>query len=259
MKLEYEKLRVDYLGKEISYIPQAAMNALNPTRKIGDFVVDVVQVHRPSLTEKEILTMAAERFESLNLPSRILRAFPTELSGGMKQRTVIAISTLLDPKILIADEPTSALDVSSQKAVIRMLRLLMRERVIKAMIFITHELPLLYHVADDIAVMYAGQLVEKGTAREVIFDPLHPYSHALMGSILVPDEEFMSSSRTIRTIPGAPPNLKEEIRGCRFADRCPYAFDACREHAVAERPVGKRMYRCLIDVEDLKERYVHGE
>ncbi len=124
----------------------------------------------------------------MGLPAEVLQKYPVELSGGMKQRTVIAISVILFPKVLIADEPSSALDVTSQKMVIKMLRDLMEKGIIKSMIFITHELPLLYNVTDDIMVMYAGQIVEKATAQEAVFDPLHPYSKGLMGSIIVPEK-----------------------------------------------------------------------
>ena len=140
------------------------MNALNPTRKIIRFIEDVIRAHDPKARKKDIYDLARERFEELGLPASILDRFPVELSGGMKQRTVIAVSTILSPKVLIADEPSSALDVTSQKMVIKMLRDMMESGIIKSMIFITHELPLLYNVTDDIMVMYAGQIVEKGAA-----------------------------------------------------------------------------------------------
>ncbi len=133
----------------------------------------------------------------------------------MKQRTVIATSVILLPKVLIADEPSSALDVTSQKMVIKMLRDLMEKGYIKSMIFITHELPLLYNVTDDIMVMYAGQIVEKATAKEAVFDPLHPYAKGLMGSIIVPESGLRGVK--LAAIPGVPPNLKNPPAGCRFA------------------------------------------
>ena len=138
----------------------------------------------------------------------------------MKQRTVIAVSVILSPKVLIADEPSSALDVTSQKMVIKMLKDLMENGFIKSMIFITHELPLLYNVTDDIMVMYAGQIVEKATAKEAVFDPLHPYAKGLMGSIIVPESGLRDVKLT--AIPGVPPNLKNPPAGCRFAERCKY-------------------------------------
>ena len=176
----------------------------------------------------------------------------------MKQRTVIAISTILSPKVLIADEPSSALDVTSQKMVIKMMRELMEKGYIKSMLFITHELPLLYNVTDDIMVMYAGQIVEKGTAKEMVFDPTHPYSHGLMGSILVPEEGTRGT--TLTAIPGTPPNLKKPPQGCRFAERCKYARPECRYTGIGERFFGEndsRMYRCLMGVDELKEVYSH--
>ena len=174
----------------------------------------------PGRRKKEIYDLARERFELLGLPAEVLQKYPVELSGGMKQRTVIAISVILGPKVLIADEPSSALDVTSQKMVIKMLRDLMESGFIKAMIFITHELPLLYNVTDDIMVMYAGQMVEKASASEAVFDPLHPYSKGLMGSIIVPEEGLRDVKLT--AIPGVPPNLKNPPAGCRFAERCKY-------------------------------------
>ncbi len=255
MKLPYETLRTKYLGTEIAYIPQAAMNALNPTRKISKFVIDILSEHRPEMTHEQMINIARNKFAFLNLPERVLNAYPSELSGGMKQRTVIALSTLLNPKVLIADEPSSALDVSSQKVVIEMLRKMMKEDFVKAMIFITHELPLLRHVADDIVVMYAGELVEKGTSEEVIFDPVHPYSHALMGSIIVP-EEGMKAQKLV-AIPGAPPNLKRVPPGCRFAERCRYACDKCRavERVPATAFGEGRYHRCVFSEAELREKY----
>ena len=145
------------------------MNALNPTQKIIRFIEDVIKVHKPEMTKPEVYDMAKERFGILGLPEKVLNQYAVELSGGMKQRTVIAISTILSPKVLIADEPSSALDVTSQKMVIKMLRELMEKGYIKSMIFITHELPLLYNVTDDIMVMYAGQIVERGSAKDMVF------------------------------------------------------------------------------------------
>jgi peptide/nickel transport system ATP-binding protein len=254
MTLPYETLRTKYLGTEIAYIPQAAMNALNPTMKISRFVVDILTEHRPELSQEQMINIARHKFEFLNLPERVLSSYPSELSGGMKQRTVIALSTLLNPKVLIADEPSSALDVSSQKVVISMLRKMMRDKFVKSMIFITHELPLLRHVADDIVVMYAGELVEKGTSTQVIFDPVHPYSHALMGSIIVPEEGM--KGQKLLAIPGAPPNLKKVPPGCRFADRCEYAEARCREGKINVTHFGdNRYHRCVFNEAELRAKY----
>jgi peptide/nickel transport system ATP-binding protein len=249
-----DDVRKSILGKEIAYIPQAAMNALNPTQKVIRFIEDVIEAHDPTVTKKEVYNLAKGFFEAVGLPADVLQKYPVELSGGMKQRTVIAISVILSPQILIADEPSSALDVTSQKMVIKMLRNLMDKGFIKAMIFITHELPLLYNVTDDIMVMYAGQIVEKASAKEAVFDPLHPYSKGLMGSIIVPEEGLRDMKLT--AIPGVPPNLKKPPSGCRFAERCKYVRPECKGMSVPLRDLGNgRSYRCIIPENELREIY----
>ncbi|MCI6024282.1 MAG: ABC transporter ATP-binding protein [Oscillospiraceae bacterium] len=249
-----DDVRHKILGNEIAYIPQAAMNALNPTQKIIRFIEDVIHAHDPSASKKDIYDLAKQRFEVLGLPPEVLQKHAVELSGGMKQRTVIAISTILSPKVLIADEPSSALDVTSQKMVIKMMRELMEKGFIRSMIFITHELPLLYNVTDDIMVMYAGQIVEKGTAREMVFDPIHPYSKGLMGSIIVP--EAGTRDQKLTAIPGTPPNLKRPPAGCRFAERCKYATAECKGLAPMMKNFDDgRSYRCHRSVEQLREVY----
>ena len=253
-----DAVRKNILGTEIAYIPQAAMNALNPTCKIIRFIEDVVRAHDPKANKKDIREMAEKRFAELGLPVAALDRHAVELSGGMKQRVVIAVSTILSPKVLIADEPSSALDVTSQKMVIKMLRDMMDKGYIKSMIFITHELPLLYNVTDDIMVMYAGQIVERGTAKEMVFDPIHPYSRGLMRSILVPEEG--TRGKKLTAIPGTPPNLKKPPQGCRFAERCKYATPQCRVNSLPMSEFGEgRMYRCGLTVDQLREVYGHEE
>lgn len=252
-KANPDKLRSSIYGSEVAYIPQAAMNALNPTQKIINFIEDVMKVHKPQMSKTEVRNMAEERFKTLNLPVEVLNQFAVELSGGMKQRTVIGISTILNPKVLIADEPSSALDVTSQKIVIKLLKDLMKQGFIKSLIFITHELPLLYNITDNIMVMYAGEIVEYGTADEVILNPLHPYSKGLMNSIIVPEKG--TRGKKLSAIPGAPPNLKHIPEGCRFAERCKYATDKCRHGRNDMKEIDGRMYRCMLDVSKLKEMY----
>ncbi|MCD6546371.1 MAG: ABC transporter ATP-binding protein [Thermotogae bacterium] len=241
--INQSKLRKEILGKKISFIPQSAMNALNPTLKVKRFIVDLVKEHEPNLSEDEIIKRAAERFESLSLPKRVLDAYALELSGGMKQRTIVVISTMMNPEVVIADEPTSALDVSSQKIVIKLIRQLFEEKIIKSVIFITHDLPILRHIATKIAVMYAGEFVEVGTMEQVIFDPVHPYSNALMNSIIVPEKGI--KGKKLPSIPGAPPDPRLEIQGCRFADRCPLADDECRKAPIEMREAKGRLVRCI--------------
>jgi peptide/nickel transport system ATP-binding protein len=230
------------------------MNALNPTQKIIKFIENVVQAHDSFATKKEIHDLARGFFQAVGLPEEVLQKYPVELSGGMKQRTVIAIAVILSPKILIADEPSSALDVTSQKKVIKMLRGLMDNGFIQSMIFITHELPLLYNVTDDIMVMYAGQIVEKANAHEAVFDPIHPYSKGLMGSIIVPEEGLRDVK--LAAIPGVPPNLKNPPAGCRFAERCKFVKEECTTVSVPLRNIGDgRFYRCILSEEELREAY----
>jgi peptide/nickel transport system ATP-binding protein len=247
-----DTVRTTVLGTEIAYIPQAAMNALNPTRKIIRFIEDVMYAHGSTLSKKEIYDLARERFGILNLPEKVLKQYAVELSGGMKQRTVIAISTILSPKVLIADEPSSALDVSSQKIVIRLLRDLMDKGFVRAMLFITHELPLLYNVTKDIMVMYAGEIVERGTAKQMVFDPIMPYARGLMNSIIVPEEG--TRGHVLQAIPGTPPNLKKRPEGCRFAERCQYRH-FCNGKSVERNVEGNRFFRCYIDEAELRKLY----
>jgi len=249
-----DDIRKSILGNEIAYIPQSAMNALNPTRKIINFIEDVYQAHDPYKTKEEIYELAIGCCGVLGLPPEVLQKYPVELSGGMKQRTVIAVAVILFPQVLIADEPSSALDVTSQKMVIKMLKNMMDNGFIKAMIFITHELPLLYNVTDDIMVMYAAQIVEKGTAKQMVFDPLHPYSKGLMGSIIVPE----SGARDVKltAIPGVPPNLKNPPSGCRFAERCRFVRPACKMTSVELHDIGGgRAYRCILSENELRDIY----
>ena len=252
--LDPDVVRKTVLGSEVAYIPQAAMNALNPTRKVGKFIEDVMKAHDIKMTKAEVREMAEQRFARLGLPIDALDKHSVELSGGMRQRVVIAISTILNPKVLIADEPSSALDVTSQKMVIKMMKDMLNSGMVKSMIFITHELPLLYNVTDDIMVMYAGQIVERGTAHEMVFDPVHPYSRGLMRSILVPEEGTRDVKLT--AIPGTPPNLKHPPQGCRFAERCRYATPNCKFQAmpILEFAPG-RTYRCGHSVDHLREVY----
>jgi peptide/nickel transport system ATP-binding protein len=252
--MDPDVVRKKILGNEIAYIPQAAMNALNPTQKVIHLIEDVLKANTGYSNKEEIYELAKGFFEAVGLPAEVLEKYPVELSGGMKQRTVIAISVILNPKILIADEPSSALDVTSQKRVIKMLRDLMEDGLIQSMIFITHELPLLYNVTDDIMVMYAGQIVEKASAKEAVFDPLHPYSRGLMGSIIVPEEGLRDVKLT--AIPGVPPNLKDPPKGCRFAERCKYVKPECTVLSVGFRNIGGgRGYRCIFSEEELREKY----
>ncbi len=235
--------RRQVLGRQIAMIPQGALNSLNPTRKIKDLAADVILSHDEKADRTTIHDRLRERFTRIGLDAdAVLDSYPVQLTGGTKQRVVIGISTLLNPKVVIADEPSSALDVSTQKAVIRMLFDLLDEGIVSSMIFITHELPLLRHVSSRIAVMYAGQIVEIGTTEQVIFDGRQPYTRALMGSML--SAEPGQKARKPIAIEGAPPYLGDPLPGCRFAPRCPVARPDCIQREQTLRTVQNRLVRC---------------
>jgi peptide/nickel transport system ATP-binding protein len=241
--MSVEQNRKHVLGQQVSMIPQGALNSLNPTRKVKDLAADMILSHDERADKKEIQGRLRQRFEQIGLEADlVLDSYPIQLPAGTKQRVVIGISTLLNPRVVIADEPTSALDVTTQKAVIRLLFDLMDREIIGSMLFITHELPLLRHVAGRIAVMYAGELVELGTTEQVIFDPRMPYTKALMGSMLSA-EPGQKAKRPV-AIEGAPPNLAQAIRGCRFAERCPERRPDCAVNAQVLRVVQGREVRC---------------
>ena len=246
MHRSIEDIRSNVLAQKVSMIPQGAFNALNPVRKIKDIAADVIAAHQKpgkSLDKKEIYDRLCERFDLFGMDTtRVLNSYPIQLTAGERQRSVIGISTLLNPQMVIADEPTSALDVSTQKDVIKMIFDLLDKGIFQTMIFITHELPLLYHVADNIAIMYAGEIVEKGTSEQVVKDPRHPYTQALKDAML--NTEASQRNRHPVAIEGAPPSLKDKIVGCPFAPRCKMACEDCKKNTQNLRIVGDRDVRC---------------
>jgi len=224
--LSIEELRKNVWGRLISMVPQSALNALPPVRKIGDFIYDVA-LYRLGIRDKEkVQELAQERFKDVKLAPYVLNMYPHELSGGMKQRVAIAIATLLKPKLLIADEPTSALDVVTQKAILRTLLDLKKGSIISSIMFITHDIAILRQIADRIGVMYAGKLVEIGSVDQILYNPLHPYTKALINSVVTPEPEIRK--RGITYIPGSPPELINPPPGCRFHPRCPFVKDICK-------------------------------
>ena len=236
-------IRKNVLAKKIAMIPQGAFNSLNPTRKIKDLAADVIADHENGGNKKDINSRLRERFNLIGMDAdKVLNSYPIQLTAGERQRSVIGISTLLNPQMVIADEPTSALDVTTQKSVIRMIFDLLDKGIFSSMIFITHELPLLRHVADQIAIMYAGEFVEVGTTDQIIFDPRQPYTRALMGAML--SAEPGQKQKKPVAIEGAPPNLANPISGCRFADRCPEVREDCKIKKQEIRMIADRQVRC---------------
>ncbi len=221
---DMEKMN-EFRFRDISIIPQYAMNALNPIRKIGRMTEELLQAKKVDF--KAVLPELKRRLDLVKLPHDVLDLYPIELSGGMKQRMVMVVSTLLDPSLLIADEITSALDVASQKAVAEMLVEFRDQDCCKSAIVITHDISILYQIADSIMIMYAGQVAEKASTRTIIHSPRHPYTKLLISSL--PEIGVKYSERQLTGIPGKPPLLLDPPPGCRFRDRCPIAFDKCLE------------------------------
>ena len=214
-----------YRFKDVSIVPQYAMSALTPTRRVGKIVEELLESR--GVRFATIRPELERRLTLVGLSKDVLGLYPIELSGGMKQRTVMVLSTLLNPALLIADEITSALDVSTQKAVAETLVEFRDRGYVKSMMVITHDLAILYQVADTILVMYAGKLAEKAPAEVVIRSPLHPYTQLLISSL--PEVGVTYDEQRLTGIPGRPPPLLDPPTGCRFRDRCPFAFEKCAE------------------------------
>ena len=209
--------------KKISYITQGSMNVLNPVRKVRNFFIDLWKAHRQNLNLTDFEKLLKDRLSSLGLPEEVLERYPHQLSGGMKQRIVIAASSLFNPEVILADEPTSALDVGVQLEVLGLFMKIHKESK-NTIIIISHDMSVLVNLCSRVAVMYAGNIVEVADTRSLFKTPLHPYTRLLIESLprIGGDKELMG-------IPGAPPNLAFPPDGCRFHPRCPFSFDLCAE------------------------------
>jgi peptide/nickel transport system ATP-binding protein len=234
---EMRELRWD----QIAVVLQSAMNALNPVLRIGEQLTDVLLAHRPDMSRPDRRARAAELLELVDIPADRLGSYPHELSGGMRQRVMIAAALALDPQVVIMDEPTTALDVVTQREILEELTRL-RDRLGFAIMFITHDLSLLVEIADSIAVMYAGQLVEQAGAREIFRAPRHPYSLGLLNSF----PSLHGPRQYMEGIPGSPPDLRDPPAGCAFHPRCGYAFDKCRTDKPPLLKLGRRSAACWL-------------
>jgi peptide/nickel transport system ATP-binding protein len=211
--------------RSVSIIPQYAMSAMNPTRKIGRMTADLLESR--GVDGAAMRPEIERRLELVGLQRDVLDRYPIELSGGMKQRMVMVISTLLNPSLLIADEITSALDVSTQKAVAETLVEFRDRKLVRSMMVITHDLSILSEMADTITVMYAGKLAEKAATDVIIGAPKHPYTQLLISSL--PEVGVRYEDKRLSGIPGSPPALLNPPEGCRFRARCPLAVEQCRQ------------------------------
>ncbi len=233
-KLSESELRKIRWSK-VSMIFQGAMNVLNPVYTIGHQMSEPLIIHK-GYTQKEALNVVSETLKQVGLNPEVIKRYPHELSGGMKQRVVIAMALLLKPRLIIADEPTTALDVILQAQIINLLKKIKQEEK-NAMIFITHDLSLISEISDKVAIMYAGKIVEIGPSEEIFYNPQHPYTQGLLKSI-----PRIKSKEKITWIPGVPPDLRRPPPGCRFYPRCPYAMDICRREEPKPFKVGDQHY-----------------
>jgi oligopeptide/dipeptide ABC transporter ATP-binding protein len=251
----------DVRGSEIAMIFQDPMTSLNPVYKVGDQIIEAILTHE-DVSKKIARRRAIELLGAVGIPHPAQRVddYPHQFSGGMRQRAMIAMALSCNPDILIADEPTTALDVTIQAQILELLDKL-RADFDSAVIMITHDLGVVAEVADEIAVMYAGRVVERGAKREVFYDPQHPYTWGLLGSIPRLDRP---KPKKLHSIEGMPPSLINLPRGCKFRPRCPHAFDRCEEEPELKRRVDEsgHLDRCWLTVDDkhrLRERTVAGE
>jgi len=254
---ELQKVR----GAEIAMVFQDPMTSFNPVYRIGAQIVEAVRAHRSEMSRAAARELAVEMLDSVGIPDAERRVddYPHEFSGGMRQRAMIAMALALEPAVLIADEPTTALDVTIQAQILALLQRLNRERQL-ATILITHDLGVVAEVADRVLVMYAGKVVEQGTLDEIFYDPQHPYTWGLLGSLTRLDRP---RPKRLPQISGAPPSLLDLPPGCAFRPRCPHEFDRCTQMPALEARVAEapgHCDRCWLGVEAKRQkRQVKGQ
>lgn len=234
MALNDEEFRQNVRWASISMVPQAAMNALNPVIRVGDQVSEPAIVHL-GIDKNEALGLVRKMFQHVGVPEDFIERYPFELSGGMRQRVAIAMALVTSPPLIILDEPTSALDVLTQANIFNVLKRIKKE-LGASFILITHDIATSSELADDVAVMYAGQIVEMSDAKRFFDEPLHPYSKKLMSSV-----PRLHGGKEPDFIIGQPPSLIDLPKGCRFAARCPSRFEKCVEDPPTVKKDGRRV------------------
>jgi len=239
MTLGEESFRRKVRWLKISMVMQAAMNALNPVLRVGLQVAEPLRIHR-GWSKGRALAKAAEVFGHVGLPSPFLERYPFELSGGMRQRAVLAMALVTEPDLVILDEPTSALDVLTQANIMNVLKKIKKE-IGTSFLLITHDVATSSELADGVALMYAGQMVELSDARRFFTNPAHPYAKLLMQSV-----PRLREVKHPDFIPGQPPDLVSPPSGCRFADRCPWRFDRCAKDPYLLPVPSDRKVRCWL-------------
>jgi peptide/nickel transport system ATP-binding protein len=226
--------------RDFSVVMQSAMNALNPVHTIGRQFKDAIKAHA-KWPETQIRVRSAEVLELVGIDPVHLKSYPHQLSGGMRQRAMIAMALLFTPDLIVMDEPTSALDVVAQRSLMAQIKELQRQLGF-AVIFVTHDMSLVSHFSDRLMVMYAGQVVELGDTRAVFDAPAHPYSKGLLEAF----PSIRGEKKRLTGIPGAPPNLGKPPTGCRFHPRCPVAMDRCKTDEPELYHVALAQARCLL-------------
>jgi len=233
-------------GNEISMIFQEPMTSLNPVFRIGDQVIEILQQHE-KMNKKEALARAVELLRQVGIPSphEHIKDYPHQMSGGMRQRVIIAMAVACSPQVIIADEPTTALDVTIQAQILDLLKRL-KEQMGTSVLLITHDLGVVAEVAEDVMVMYAGRVVEEATCKDIFSKPLHPYTQGLMHSI--PGKAAQERKKRLAAIPGVVPSLLALPAGCKFNTRCPHVFDKCfiDPEPVLLLPKGGHPVRCWL-------------
>ncbi len=247
MALDEDSFRENVRWVRVSMVPQAAMNALNPVIRVGDQVAEPAIVHL-GVTKEEAWEMARRMFRYVGVPEGFLNRYPFELSGGMRQRVAIAMALVTSPSLIILDEPTSALDVLTQANIMNTLKRIKQETG-TSYILITHDIATSSDLAEHVAVMYAGQIVEVSNAAAFFSEPLHPYSQKLMASV-----PRLHGDKELEFIPGRPPSLLNPPTGCRFASRCPLRFGKCDQDPPTFR-VGERLVKCWLFEADAELAY----
>lgn len=237
---EEEKRQI--LLTRLAIVPQYSLDALPVIKRVRGLLRDIAKTK--GVPEEEVLERFRERLKIVGLPENVIDMYPVELSGGMRQRTVISIATLFSPDLLVTDEPTSALDVSMQRRVLELLKDLRDGGIVKSILFITHDIAAIRQIADRIAVMYAGKIVEVGGVEEIVNRPLHPYTRALRGA--VPTLGINYKKARLKGLPGSPPDLRNPPSGCRFHPRCPYATELCRTSEPQLAGVDGRLVACWL-------------
>ncbi|HZT85759.1 MAG TPA: ABC transporter ATP-binding protein [Gaiellaceae bacterium] len=237
-----------FRGNELGMIFQDPMTSLNPVYRIGEQIVEAIQAHE-NIDKRQARSRTIELLRQVGIPNPETRVddFPHQFSGGMRQRAMIAMALSCNPSILIADEPTTALDVTIQAQIVELVNRL-KDDFDSAVIFITHDLGVIADIADEIIVMYAGRVVERGSKRDVFYDPQMPYTWGLLGSIPRLDRP---RPERLHTIEGSPPSLINLPEGCKFRPRCPHAFDKCMQEPGLENRVESpgHLDRCWLDVD----------